>query len=107
MNNLDHSGVAILAWPLWRGKDSNLRSVNAADLQSAPFGHSGTPPLSEATNLTKVYLLKSLARRVTLSVAPGCGGRMDSGSRQRFFRASGESSKVVKELAAGIEPAAC
>ena len=29
---------------LWRGKDSNLRSMNAADLQSAPFGHSGTPP---------------------------------------------------------------
>ena len=29
----------------WRGKDSNLRSVDAADLQSAPFGHSGTPPV--------------------------------------------------------------
>src|SRR5262249_35006055 len=29
---------------LWREKDSNLRSVDAADLQSAPFGHSGIPP---------------------------------------------------------------
>ena len=28
----------------WRGKDSNLRSHKTADLQSAPFGRSGTPP---------------------------------------------------------------
>ncbi len=28
----------------WRGEDSNLRSRSTADLQSAPFGHSGTPP---------------------------------------------------------------
>ncbi len=29
---------------LWRGKDSNLRSRPATDLQSVPFDHSGTPP---------------------------------------------------------------
>ncbi len=28
----------------WRGEDSNLRSRTTADLQSAPFGRSGTPP---------------------------------------------------------------
>src|SRR6516164_10294421 len=28
----------------WRGKDSNLRRHKPADLQSAPFGHSGTSP---------------------------------------------------------------
>src|SRR3989442_2175567 len=28
----------------WWGKDSNLRRLTPADLQSAPFGHSGTPP---------------------------------------------------------------
>ncbi len=28
----------------WWGKDSNLRRLSPADLQSAPFGHSGTPP---------------------------------------------------------------
>src|SRR5438445_5321686 len=28
----------------WRGKDSNLRRHQPADLQSAPFGRSGTPP---------------------------------------------------------------
>ena len=28
----------------WRGMDSNHRSASTADLQSAPFGHSGTPP---------------------------------------------------------------
>ena len=29
---------------LWAGEDSNLRSRKTADLQSAPFGHSGTCP---------------------------------------------------------------
>src|SRR3990172_2185648 len=29
----------------WRGEDLNLRRRTPADLQSAPFGHSGTPPL--------------------------------------------------------------
>ena len=28
----------------WRGEDSNLRRHTPADLQSAPFGHSGTSP---------------------------------------------------------------
>ena len=37
-----HPAVLFL-W--WRGKDLNLRSVHATDLQSAPFGHLGTPPL--------------------------------------------------------------
>ena len=31
---------------VWRGKDSNLRRHKPADLQSAPFGRSGTPPVS-------------------------------------------------------------
>jgi hypothetical protein len=30
----------------WRGEDSNLRRHKPADLQSAPFGHSGTSPQS-------------------------------------------------------------
>ncbi len=29
----------------WVGVDSNHRSIKAADLQSDPFGHSGTHPL--------------------------------------------------------------
>ncbi len=28
----------------WREKDSNLRRLMPADLQSAPFGHFGIPP---------------------------------------------------------------
>ena len=31
----------------WRGEDSNLRRHKPADLQSAPFGHSGTSPLQK------------------------------------------------------------
>src|SRR5690349_13941173 len=30
--------------PEWWGKDSNLRRLSPADLQSAPVGHLGTPP---------------------------------------------------------------
>src|SRR5271169_1993828 len=39
--------IQISYW--WRGKDSNLRSHKTADLQSAPFVHSGTSP-SEGKN---------------------------------------------------------
>ena len=31
----------------WRGMDSNHRRRKPTDLQSAPFSHSGTPPLGE------------------------------------------------------------
>lgn len=31
----------------WRGKDSNLRRRKPSDLQSDPFGRSGTPPQIE------------------------------------------------------------
>src|SRR5712671_2273200 len=34
----------------WWGKDSNLRRREPADLQSAPFGHSGTPPVFALVN---------------------------------------------------------
>ncbi len=30
----------------WGRMDSNHRRYKPADLQSAPFGHSGTPPLN-------------------------------------------------------------
>lgn len=33
---------------MWRGKDSNLRRRKPSDLQSDPFGRSGTPPLNQA-----------------------------------------------------------
>ena len=32
----------------WRGKDSNLRRRKPSDLQSDPFGRSGTPPENQA-----------------------------------------------------------
>ena len=34
---------------MWARMDSNHRSDYAADLQSAPFGHSGTRPWTKAT----------------------------------------------------------
>ena len=30
----------------WAGEDSNLRRLSPADLQSAPFSHSGTDPIN-------------------------------------------------------------
>src|SRR5262249_26493277 len=36
----------------WRGEDSNLRRRTPADLQSAPFGRSGTSPHTPAAKIT-------------------------------------------------------
>ena len=41
---------------MWRGEDSNLRRHTPADLQSAPFGHSGTSPYRP---LSDIILTKS------------------------------------------------
>jgi hypothetical protein len=38
----------------WRGEDSNLRRHKPADLQSAPFGHSGTSPLQKKQKIRNV-----------------------------------------------------
>src|SRR5256885_1754909 len=39
----------------WWGKDSNLRRLTPADLQSAPFGHSGTPPGRQRSRSPKAF----------------------------------------------------
>ena len=40
----------------WWGKDSNLRRLAPSDLQSDPFGHSGTPPhISRTTTHARSY----------------------------------------------------
>ena len=41
----------------WRGMDSNHRRRKPTDLQSAPFSHSGTPPLSENADFDKFILV--------------------------------------------------
>jgi hypothetical protein len=56
----------------WRGLDSNQRRRAPADLQSAPFSHSGTPPcavssviiarLSTRKQVTKLVLFRLHAR---------------------------------------------
>ena len=42
-------GGFLFKW--WAGKDSNLGSASATDLQSVPFGHLGTYPLSRREEL--------------------------------------------------------
>tara|TARA_B100001989_G_scaffold253292_1_gene239641 strand:- start:2846 stop:3406 length:561 start_codon:yes stop_codon:yes gene_type:complete len=44
---------------MWRRKDSNLRSRTTTDLQSVPFGHSGTPPISFFKETSKTKKLKA------------------------------------------------
>jgi hypothetical protein len=43
----------------WRGLDSNQRRREPADLQSAPFGHLGTPPHALLRLSSRVWLAKS------------------------------------------------
>ncbi|CAB1242517.1 protein of unknown function [Ruminococcaceae bacterium BL-6] len=45
--------TALRRW--WRRMDSDHRSYKATDLQSAPFGHSGTPPYQELCPKTKLF----------------------------------------------------
>ena len=45
----------------WRGMDSNHRRRKPTDLQSAPFSHSGTPPLEESRILNdSISFVKSV-----------------------------------------------
>ncbi len=41
---LSRNTLMILHYVWWRGEDSNLRRRSPSDLQSDPFGHSGTSP---------------------------------------------------------------
>ena len=44
----------------WRGEDSNLRRLTPADLQSAPFGHSGTSPLTGCGESPETALVREI-----------------------------------------------
>ena len=46
VNTIDNGAYITGRW--WRGEDLNLRSRTTTDLQSVPFGHSGTPPSTGA-----------------------------------------------------------
>ena len=47
----------LTATSLWGEKDSNLRKLTLTELQSVPFGRSGTPPFA----VSRPYALKILA----------------------------------------------
>ena len=42
----------------WRGVDSNHRKLTLADLQSAPFGHSGTTPVPISLSHLRAFIKK-------------------------------------------------
>jgi hypothetical protein len=44
INTIQKIRIQNFGYPEWRGKDSNLRRRKPSDLQSDPFGRSGTPP---------------------------------------------------------------
>src|SRR2546425_6287904 len=72
----------------WRGKDSNLRRRKPADLQSAPFGRSGTPPVCQPIlRIRSCVLLVGAAPPARQPPAPRTG-------------------PGLMELAAGVEPPA-
>ena len=86
----------------WAGKDSNLRRTMPVDLQSTPFGHSGTDPsagseVSGATSLTTCPVLmlspKSTGRKcATPSTRPSARSPPASTSRTPTRRSSRPTS---------------
>src|SRR5581483_2736388 len=88
----------------WWGKDSNLRRLSPADLQSAPFGHSGTPPRPAALLVRSC----STAHRDTLTRL--CRPPPPTDDAPRDQRSAGcvccdESCELIyRELTKGLEP---
>ena len=64
-------GFALLT-PMWVRMDSNHRSRETADLQSAPFGHSGTHPHFKV-HYSK-FTIFSLAREPLVGLEPTTAG---------------------------------
>ena len=57
---------------LWAGEDSNLWSRKTADLQSAPFGRSGTCPFrsNRAANSSKILKQKNIINEPLVGLEP-------------------------------------
>jgi hypothetical protein len=72
----------------WWGEDSNLRRRPPADLQSAPFSHSGTPPLPGIRP----------TQQTTPHRKPGWNHYCRDGSR---------ALPPLMELTKGLEPLTC
>src|SRR6266568_5299636 len=89
--------------PEWWGKDSNLRRLTPADLQSAPFGHSGTPPRRQRSRPPVASIVASLPL-TTHPAVPTRGVcvflRTQEGSGNGF-------PLRQRELTKGLEPLTC
>src|SRR3954465_14122898 len=81
------SSCSLRSW--WRGKDSNLRRHEPADLQSAPFGRSGTPPDVVRPPPSRVIL----PDRKTQEPSPRGAGRRE-GKRCRSPRRAGGGNRT-------------
>ncbi len=61
---LPHSSQSYHFVFLWAKMDSNHRSRKTADLQSAPFGHSGICPYNSLNKRTKIKQYNKLQRSI-------------------------------------------
>ncbi len=58
IHHYSEAGYRSRSCKIWGGEDSNLRSLMTTDLQSVPFGRSGTSPLDETAVKQHPKLLK-------------------------------------------------
>src|SRR5688572_24720541 len=63
----------------WWGKDSNLRRREPADLQSAPVGRLGTPPVSPCTR--SPHLRRAPPAKNPCTIRQSLDVRADGGNR--------------------------
>ena len=100
--------ATLLVQKWWRGVDLNHRSLTTTDLQSVPFGHSGTPPRLAKTRRSAFRLQpekeRDLHRPADLEIRPTTYSVRtragNSGARRH-------ASPRNMELAMGLEPATC
>ncbi len=84
---------------MWRGKDSNLRSRLATDLQSVPFDHSGTPPENQKASGSNEFAGKPLSPAFTHA-----SWRRDSNPRPADYKSAALPTELRQrnQLTTGI-----
>lgn len=90
------------------GEGFEPSKASPTDLQSVPFGHSGTPPKHINPVLSGLTILQLIKKPLFKSYHHCLLRSAMGGEEVSLYSTSGENHKAKKmELAMGLEPATC